>query len=103
VSVREAFRDFRWLEYRPFAWIMLAQLLFILLASNLGTTWGMTGAGWILRTAGEPGVHYPSSFVFMSFAYARVESFLFALGSTHLPPLFFADFRRREGLFYASR
>ncbi len=85
--IREAFRDFRWPEYRPFAWIMLAELLFVCLASNLGTPWGMSGAGWIMRTAGEAGVHYPASFVFLSSSYSRVESFLFAAAGSFLIPL----------------
>lgn len=86
-SVREALRDFRWLEYTPFLWIMLLELLFVYLASNLGTTWGMSGAGWVMRTSGEPGVHYPASFIFLSSAYARVESFLFAVLGSFLIPL----------------
>jgi len=86
-SIREALRDFHWLEYRPFAWIMLAEVLFIGLASNLGTAWGMKGAGWIMRTAGEPALHYPASFLFLSYAYARVESFLFAVAGSFLIPL----------------
>jgi len=86
-SVGEAWRDFRWLEYRPFLWLMLVQLLFLLLASNLQTPWGMAGAGWILRTLGEPGVHYPSSFLVLSSAYARLESVLFALLGSFLIPL----------------
>ena len=52
-SMREAWRDFRWVEYRPFAWMMLAELLFLFLASNLATPWGMAGAGWVLRTMGK--------------------------------------------------
>src|SRR5438093_8746047 len=66
---------------------MLAQLLFVFFALNLGTTWGMTGAGWIMRTAGEPAVHYPTSFVFLSYASARVESFLFAFAGSFIIPL----------------
>jgi hypothetical protein len=86
-SIREAWREFRWLEYRPFAWIMLAELLFIGLASNLGTAWGMKGAGWIMRTAGEPALHYPASFLFLSYTYARVEAALFAVAGSFLIPL----------------
>ncbi len=85
--VREAWRDFRWAEYRPFAWIMGAQLLFVFCAMNLGSAWGVAGAGWLLRTAGEPAVHYPASYVFMSYAYARFESILFALAGSFLIPL----------------
>ena len=86
-SAREAWRDFRWLEYRPFAWMMLAELLFVYLALNLGKPWGMAGAGVILRLSGDAAVHYPQSFVFLSSAYARVESFLFAFAGSFLIPL----------------
>jgi hypothetical protein len=86
-SVREAWGDFRWLEYRPFAWMMLVELLFLYLALNLGEPWGMAGAGLILRASGESAVHYPASFVFLSSAYARVESFLFAFAGSFLIPL----------------
>ena len=92
-SIREALRDFRWGEYRPFVWIMLGELLFVLLASNLGSSWGMSGAGLIMRSAGEPGVHYPTSFIFLSSAYARVESFLFAAAGSFLIPLSLARIR----------
>jgi hypothetical protein len=86
-SIGEAWRDFRWLEYRPFAWMMLVELLFVYLALNLGKTWGMAGAGVILNLSGESAVHYPQSFVFLSSAYARVESFLFAFAGSFLIPL----------------
>ena len=86
-SMGEAWRDFRWVEYRPFAWMMLAELLFLFLACNLATPWGMAGAGWVLRTMGEPGVHYPTSFLFLSSAYARLESLILALAGSFLIPL----------------
>ena len=41
----EAAQDFQWHEYAPFAWILGAQLLFLLLALNLGSTIGMGTAG----------------------------------------------------------
>jgi hypothetical protein len=66
---------------------MLAELLFVYLASNLGKPWGMSVAGWIMRSTGEPAVHYPASFIFLSSAYARVESFLFAVPGSFLIPL----------------
>jgi len=86
-GIAEAWRDFRWLEYRPFLWMTLAELLFLFLASNLTTPWGMAGAGWILRTVGEPAVHYPASFLYLVSAFARVESVLFALAGSFLIPL----------------
>jgi hypothetical protein len=87
VSIRDAWRGFHWREYRPFAWMMLVELLFVCLAMNLGKPWGMAGAGPILRLSGERAVHYPASFVFLSSAYARVESFLFAFAGSFLIPL----------------
>ncbi|HMI30270.1 MAG TPA: hypothetical protein VK527_00910 [Candidatus Limnocylindrales bacterium] len=95
-SIREAWREFRWPEYRPFAWIMLAELVFIGLASSLGTAWGMKGAGWIMRTAGEPALHYPASFLFLSYAYARVEAVLFAVAGSFLIPLSLARIAEPE-------
>ena len=86
-SIREALRHFRLREYLPFAWMMLAELLFVYLASNLDKTWGMAGAGWIMCTAGEPAVHYPASFLLLISAYARVESFLYAVAGSFLIPL----------------
>ena len=91
--IREAWRDFRWLEYRPFAWIMVFQLLFLFLALNLEKPWGMAGAGWILRTSGEGAVHYPSSFLFLISSYARVETFLVAIAGSLLIPLSLARIR----------
>jgi hypothetical protein len=85
--MREAWRDFRWVEYRPFAWMMLAELLFLFLACNLATPWGMAGAGWVLRTLGEPGLHYPASYLFLTSAYARLESLIIALAGSFLIPL----------------
>ena len=86
-SIGEAWRDFRWLEYRPFLWMMLAELLFLFLASNLATPWGMAGAGFILRTSGEPAVHYPSSFLYVISTFARMETVIFALAGSFLIPL----------------
>ena len=86
-SIGEAWRDFRWLEYRPFLWMMLAELLFLFLASNLTSPWGMAGAGYILRTSGEPAVHYPASFLFLVSTFARVETVIFALAGSFLIPL----------------
>lgn len=86
-SIGEAWRDFRWLEYRPFMWMMLAELLFLFLASNLATPWGMAGAGYLLRSSGEPAVHYPASFLYLISTFARMESVLFALAGSFLIPL----------------
>lgn len=86
-SAAEALREFRWFEYRPFAWIMAVQVLFLLLASNLGTSWGMAGAGWLMRLTREAGVHYPSSFVVLPLAFSYLESLLFTTLGSFLIPL----------------
>ena len=75
-TIREALRGFRLPEYLPFAWMMLAELLFVYLASNLGKIWGMAGAGWIMRTLGEPAVHYPASFLFLIIVLVVVNAFV---------------------------
>mgnify|MGYP001559407835 CR=1 FL=1 len=67
---------------------MAVQLLFLFLASNLASVWGMTGAGWIMRlTTREAGVHYPSSFAVLMNAHAMLESFLFTTVGSFLIPL----------------
>ncbi|MBI4364474.1 MAG: hypothetical protein HY568_03505 [Candidatus Latescibacteria bacterium] len=86
-SAGEALRGFRWLEYRPFAWIMAIQLLFLVCASNLGTAWGMASAGWLLRLVRETGVHYPTSFVALPVASSYLDSFLFVCLGSFLIPL----------------
>jgi len=85
--VREAWRQFRWTEYRPFGWILLAELVFLFFAFNLGTTWGMAGAGWIFNAIDDSALHYPASYLFLASVYARVEAFLFAVAGSFLIPL----------------
>jgi hypothetical protein len=86
-SIHEAWRDFRWVEYRPFAWVLVPELLFLLCALKLETPWGMAGAGLVLRTLGEPGLHYPTAFLVLSSAFSRLDSVIFALAGSFLIPL----------------
>lgn len=87
-SVREAFREFRWFEYRPFAWIMAAQLVFLFLASSLERLWGMVSGGGLMRImTGEAGVHYPSSYIVLPQAYSLSENFLTLFAGSFLIPL----------------
>jgi hypothetical protein len=77
---------------------MAVQLLFLLCAFNLGTTWGMAGAGWLLRLTREAGVHYPSSFVALPVAFSYLETILFAcLGSFLIPLSLVRIVGREEG------
>ena len=87
MSVREALRDFRWLEYRPFLWIMVIEVLFLFFALNLGTAWGMAGAGWLLKTIGAGALHYPASYLVLTIAQSRLEWALFTLLGSFLIPL----------------
>jgi hypothetical protein len=86
-SIHEAWRDFRWVEYRPFAWVLVPELLFLIFALNLQAPWGMAGAGLILRTLGEAGVHYPTAFLALSSGFSRLDSLIFALLGSFLIPL----------------
>ncbi len=86
-SIHEAWRDFRWVEYRPFAWVLVPELLFLFFALKLQTPWGMAGAGLVLRTLGEAGVHYPTAFLALSSAFSRLDSVIFAILGSFLIPL----------------
>ena len=95
-SIRGAWRDFRWVEYRPFAWALAPELLFLFFAMKLDSPWGMAGAGLILRTVGEAGVHYPTAFLVLSSAFSRFDSVVFALAGSFLIPLGLARIRARK-------
>ena len=49
---REAVQDFRLSEYLPFGIILASQFLFLIVAVNLGTPWGMATVGWLARNIG---------------------------------------------------
>jgi hypothetical protein len=84
----EAARDFMWREYAPFGWILGAQLLFLLLALNLGTTIGMATVGAIIRLfVGDAPLHYPSFFLYLPNVTSWVELVLYTLPGAVLIPL----------------
>ncbi|HEU4940064.1 MAG TPA: hypothetical protein VFT97_00440 [Candidatus Eisenbacteria bacterium] len=84
----EAARDFMWREYAPFSWILGAQLLFLLLALNLGTTIGMATVGAVIRLfAGDGPLHYPSFFLYLPNVTSWVELVLYTLPGAVLIPL----------------
>ena len=85
---REAVQDFRLYEYLPFGFILAAQLLFLFLTVNLGTTWGMATAGWVaIQSGGDRVVHYPEFFIFLPNLAALVEAILYTLAGSFLIPL----------------
>lgn len=87
--VTESLRDFRWYEWAPFGWILAAQLLFLLCAVNLGTTWGMLVAGSITMSAtgGESFIAYPQFFMALPTISALVEWVLYVGAGAVLIPL----------------
>lgn len=87
--VRESLRDFRWYEWAPFGWILAAQLLFLLCAVNLGTSWGMLVAGSVTMAAagGETFLRYPQFFLALPTIAALVEWILYVVAGAVLIPL----------------
>lgn len=87
--VTESLRDFRWYEWAPFGWILAAQLLFLLCAVNLGSTWGMLVAGSITMaaTGGETFIRYPQFFLALPTVAALVEWVLYVVAGAVLIPL----------------
>ncbi|HET9940926.1 MAG TPA: hypothetical protein VFR25_07475 [Candidatus Eisenbacteria bacterium] len=84
----EAARDFQWHEYAPFAWILGAQLLFLLLALNLGTTISMGTAGAAVKLfAGDAPLHYPTFFLYLPNAASWWELILYTVAGAYLIPL----------------
>jgi hypothetical protein len=84
----EALRDFHWHEYAPFGWMLAAQLLFLVLAMNLGTVVGMATAGGLSRLVGaEQQLHYPRFFLFLPNLVSIVEAFLYTIPGSILIPL----------------
>ncbi len=67
---------------------MVAQLLFLLLASSLDTLWGMAGGGGLMQLmTGEAGVHYPASYIVLTQAHSFLEIFLTLFAGSFLIPL----------------
>ena len=84
----EAARDFQWHEYAPFAWILGAQLLFLLLVLNLGTPIGMGTAGAAVKLfAGDAPLHYPTLFLYLPTVASWVELILYTFAGAYLIPL----------------
>jgi hypothetical protein len=85
---REALQDFNWLEYAPFGCILAAQLVFLFLAMNMGSVWGMATAGGVARlVGGERQLQYPQFFVYLPGLMSIVEAFLYTLPGSLLIPL----------------
>lgn len=89
LSFTESLRDFRAYEWAPFGWILAAQLLFLFCAVNLGTPWGMAGAGWLTLSAakGDAFLHYPQFFVALPTVAALVEWVLYVFAGAVLIPM----------------
>lgn len=84
----EALGSFRFHEFAPFAWILAAELLVLVLAMNLGTAWGMGSAGWLSdRLAGDRVLHYPVFYAFLPTLMTNVEAVLYAFAGSVLIPL----------------
>lgn len=84
----EALGSFRFHEFAPFAWILLAELVVLTLGMNLGTAWGMGTVGWLSdRMAGDKTLHYPIFYAFLPTLMTNVEAVLYALAGSVLIPL----------------
>jgi len=85
---REAVQDFRFYEYLPFGAILALQIVFLILAVNLGAPWGMATAGWLAtQFGGDKVLHYPQFFLFLPNLAVLVEIFLYGLAGCVLIPL----------------
>lgn len=83
----EAVRDFGWHEYAPFGWILGAQLVFLVLAMNLGSAWGMATAGSVARLLRAEGqLHYPQFYAYLPMLASHVEAFLYVIAGSLLIP-----------------
>lgn len=84
----EAARDFQWREYAPLAWILGVQLLFLLLALNVGTLFGMATVGAVMRLiSGDAPLHYPTFFLYLPNAASWLELVLYTVAGAFLIPL----------------
>jgi hypothetical protein len=84
----DALGSFRFHEFAPFAWILAAELMVLILAMNLGTAWGMASAGWLSeRLVGDRVLHYPTFYAFLPTLMTNVEAVLYALAGCVLIPL----------------
>lgn len=84
----EAMANFSWREYAPFAWLLAAEFLFLFLASNLGSTWGMATAGRVaLLVDGDGATHHPGLFVHLPRVFAYTETAIYTLVGTVVLPM----------------
>lgn len=84
----DALGSFRFHEFAPFAWILGAELVVLVLAMNLGTAWGMGTVGWLsARLAGDAPLHYPIFYAFLPTLMTNVEAVLYAFAGSILIPL----------------
>jgi len=87
-SIFDAIREFRWSEYSPFFLILLAQWVFLALATQLHHAWAMNLVAPIARAAGgTENLHYPAFFGYLSILLGWVESFLYTVPGAILIPL----------------
>jgi hypothetical protein len=84
----ESAGSYRWAEYQPFFVILLVELVFLALTTQLGYPWAMGLVAPVTRLAGgEESLHYPALFTFLPILLAWVESALFAFPGCVLIPL----------------
>jgi hypothetical protein len=84
----EAIKDFHFREYAPFAWILGAHLLFLILALNLEATPAQATVGALSRKIfGRESVHYPGFFLYLPSLAAIFEAFLYSIPGALLIPL----------------
>ena len=83
----EAMANFSLREYAPFAWLLAANCLFLFLASNLGSIWGMASAGRVAYLVGGDGAtRNPGFFVSLPTIFAYTETAIYTvLGAIVLP------------------
>ncbi len=83
-----AVADFSWREYAPFGWLLAAESAFLLLATCLGTTWGMATAGRIaLLVGGDGATHHPGFFVHLPAVFAYVETAIYTFAGAIVLPV----------------
>jgi len=96
-STIESMRGVRWTEYAPFFWILLLQLLFLVLCSQLHTSWGMGLVAPIARlVGGEGNLHYPVFFAYVSILFGWMEGFVYTVPGAVLIPLSLLRFYSRS-------
>ena len=86
--ISRATQAFHWVDYAPFGWILGAQILFLLLAVNLGSGVGMATVGGVTRMLqGDEPIHYPGFFLYLPSLASILEAFLYAIPGSVIIPL----------------